>query len=132
MWRTLEMPLINCEINLDLDWSENCVIVTDNADQDTTFSITDAKLYIPVVPLSTQDNAKLLEQLKFGFKRIINGSKYRSKVSTERKHQYLDFLIHPSFQGINKLFALLFEDEEQRKSYKRLSSYSKNKKIIML
>ena len=38
-WRTLEMPLINCEINLDLNWSENCVIVTNNADQDTTFSI---------------------------------------------------------------------------------------------
>ena len=47
--RTVEMPLINYEINLDLNWSENCVIIANNADQDTTFSITDTKLYVPVV-----------------------------------------------------------------------------------
>ena len=67
------MPLINCKITLDLNWSENCVIVATNvANQDATFSIIDAKLYVPVVTLSTQDNAKLLEQLKSGFKRTIN------------------------------------------------------------
>ena len=63
------MPLINCEITLDLNRSENCVIVVTNvAAQATTISITDTKLYVPVVTLSTQDNAKLLEQLKSGFK----------------------------------------------------------------
>ena len=68
-WRTLEMPLINCEISLDLNWSENCVIVATNvAAQATTFSIPDTKFYIPVITLSTQDNAKLLEQLKSNFK----------------------------------------------------------------
>ena len=67
------MPLINCEITLNLNWSENCVIVSTNvAAQVTTFSITDTKLYASVVPLSTQDNANLPEQLKFGFKRAIN------------------------------------------------------------
>ena len=82
-WRTLEMPLINCEINLDLNRSENCVIVAKNvAAQATTFSITDTKLYVPVVTLSTQDNAKLLEQLKSGFKRTINWNKYQPKIST--------------------------------------------------
>ena len=60
-WRSLEMSLINCEITFDLNWSENCVIVATNAaTQATTFSITDTKLYVPVVTLSTQDNAKLL------------------------------------------------------------------------
>ena len=60
-WRILEMSLINCEITFDLNWSENCVIVATNAaTQATTFSITDTKLYVPVVTLSTQDNAKLL------------------------------------------------------------------------
>ena len=60
-WRTLEMSLINCEITFDLNWSENCVVVATNAaTQATTFSITDTKLYVPVVTLSTQDNAKLL------------------------------------------------------------------------
>ena len=118
-WRTLEMPLVNYEITLDLNWFENCVIVaTIIADQDTTFSITDAKLYVPVVTLSTQDNAKLLEQLKSGFKRTINGNKYKKKVSTERQNQYLYFLIDPSFQGVNSLF-LPFEDEAQRSSYRR-------------
>ena len=59
-WRTLEGLLINCEINLILIWSTNCVIVASNlANQNATFSITDTKLYVPVVTLSTQDNAKL-------------------------------------------------------------------------
>ena len=68
-WRILEMSFINSEINLDLNWSKNCVIVATNvAAQAATFSITDTKLYVPVVTLSIQDNAKLLEQLKSGFK----------------------------------------------------------------
>ena len=118
-WRTLEMPLFNCDTNLNLNCSKNCVIVVNNADQDTTFSITDTKFYISVVTLSTQDNAKLLEQLKSGFKRTINWKKYQSKVSTERQNQYLDDLIDPSFQGVNSLFVLSFEDETERSSYKR-------------
>ena len=57
------MHLINCEITVDLNWPENCVIVATNvADEATTFSITDTKLYVPIATLSTQDNAKLLEQ----------------------------------------------------------------------
>ena len=72
-WRTLAMPLINFEINVDLNWFENCVTVaTDVANQGTTFSITGTKLYAPVVTSSTQDNAKLLEQLKRTIKRTIN------------------------------------------------------------
>ena len=72
-WRTVEILLINCEINLILTWSKRCFII-DNpiAGQEPTFRITDAKLYVPVVTLSTQDNAKLLEQLKSGFQRVIN------------------------------------------------------------
>ena len=76
-WRTLEIPLINCEINLILAWSANCVIVSTNvANQNATFAITDTKLYVPVVTLLTQDNVKLLQQLKSGFKRVINWNKY--------------------------------------------------------
>ena len=88
IWRTLEMSLINCEITRDLNWSENCVIAATNiAAQAATFSITDTKLYVPVVTLSTQDNAKLLEQLKSGFKRTINWNKYQ----TERANRYFIF-----------------------------------------
>ena len=72
-WRTLEMPLINCEVNLILTQSKDCVIT--NSTGEGKFAITDTKLYVPVVTLSTQDNAKLLQQLKSGFKRIINWNK---------------------------------------------------------
>ena len=71
--RTLEMPLTNCEVNLISTWSENCVIIYANvANQNPTFEITERKLYVPVVTLSTKDNARLLPQLKSGFKRAIN------------------------------------------------------------
>ena len=111
-WRSLEMSLINCEINLILTWSDKCVLSNDT--KATTFAKTDTKLYVRVVTLSTQDNAKLLEQLKSGFKRTINWNKYQPKVSPERQNQYLDFLNDPSFQGINRFFVLSFENENDR------------------
>ena len=74
------MPLINCEVSLILIWSENFVIIyTDVANQIPTFTMTEAKLYVPLVTLSTQDNANLLPQLKSGFKRTINWNKYLAK-----------------------------------------------------
>ena len=88
-WRTLEMPLINGEINLILTWSEDFVISF--ATEKTKFKITDTKLYVPVVTLSIQDNAKLLQQLKSGFKTTINWNKYQTKVSAEGVNQYLHF-----------------------------------------
>ena len=70
--RALEMPLINCEINFILTWSDRCFVMNNPiANQEPTFEITDTKLYVPVVTLSTQDNAKLIEQLKSDFKRTI-------------------------------------------------------------
>ena len=67
--------------------------------------MTDTKLYVPVVTLLTHNNAKLRQQLKSGFKRTINWNKYQTKVSPERQNQYLDFLIDPSLQGVNRLFV---------------------------
>ena len=109
------MPLINWEINLILTWPEDCVISSVTGKIATKSKITDTKLYVPVVALSTQYNEKLLQQLKSNFKRTINWSKYQPKVSPERRNQYLDFLIDPSFQGVNRLFVLSFENEEDRK-----------------
>ena len=69
--------LINCETELILGWSENCVIIyTDVNNQVPTFTITEKNLYVPVVTLSTQDNAKLFLQLKSGIKRTISWNKY--------------------------------------------------------
>ena len=73
-WRTLEMPLINCEVTLILTWSSTCVIT--NSTDEGSFEITDTILYVPVVTLSAQDNAKLLQQLKSGFKRVVNCNNY--------------------------------------------------------
>ena len=72
-WKTLEMSLINYEIELILTWSRNSAIISTNAaDQIPIFTITETTLHVPVVTLSTQDNAKLLPQLKSGFKRTIS------------------------------------------------------------
>ena len=79
-WRTLEMPLINFEINLILTWSVYCVVFSNAVvNQGATFAITNTKLYVPVVTLLAQNNVKLLGQLKSGFKRAINWNKYQSK-----------------------------------------------------
>ena len=76
-WRTLEIPLIDCEVELFLTWSINCVIIyTDVAEQVPTSTITETNLYVLVVTLSTQDNVKLLPQLKSDFKRTISWNKY--------------------------------------------------------
>ena len=92
------MPFINCEINLILTWSTNCVIVSTNvANQNATFEITDTKLYVPVVTLSTQGNSKLLQQLKSGFKRIISWNKYLSKPELLAQYQNLNHSVKPSF-----------------------------------
>ena len=119
-WRTLEMPLSNCEINLILTWSANCLMIYINAaNQSPTFEITDTKLYVPVVTLLTQDNAKLLPQLKSGFKRTINWNKYLAKPELLAKSPNLNHLVETSSQGVNRLFILAFEDDAQRTSDKQ-------------
>ena len=82
-----------------------------------TFAITDTKLYVPVVNLSTQDNAKLLKQLKSSFKSAINWNKHQSKLTIQAPNPYLDYLIDPSFLGVNRLFALSFENNTDRTVY---------------
>ena len=116
-WRTLEMPLINCEVNLILTWSPTCVIASAIvANQAVKFTITDTKLYVPVVTLSTQENTKFLQQLKSGFKRVINWNKYLSKPELLAQNPNLNHLVEPSFQGINRLFVLAFENDNDRTS----------------
>ena len=97
--------------------------------QEAIFSITDTKLYVPVVTLSAQDKTKLLQQLKPGFKRTINQNKCQSKKPTERQNQYLNYLIDPSFQGQNRFFVLSFEVEVQWTSYKRYYLLTLEKKL---
>ena len=113
------MPLINCEVELILIWSENCVIISTNvANQNPSFTITETTLYVPVATLSTQDNAKLLPQLKSGFKRTMSWNKYLAKPELLAQNTNLNHLFEPNFQGVNSLFVLAFAEDEQRISKK--------------
>ena len=132
-WRTLNMPLINCEINLILTWSENCVLTSKatrdavlapgvtrvNNPTNATFKITDTKLYVPVVTLLTKDDNNFLKQLKSGFKRTIKWNKYRLEMTNQTKTNHLNHLIDPAFTKVNILFALSFENEEDRTSFSK-------------
>ena len=122
--RTLNIPLINCEIELILTWSKNCVLISKvtrdgnyTADPilpkiDTptaaTFQITYTKLYVPIVTLSTENDKKLLEQLKSGFKRTVKWNKYRSQMTVQNNNNTLNYLTDPTFTKINRLFVLSF------------------------
>ena len=101
------MPLINCEVSLILTWSENCVITSiekrarTNTRRDTSpinamFKITDTKLYVPVVTLSTENDKILLEQLRAVFKRTIKWNKYRSEITNQTQNNNFNKLFNRS------------------------------------
>ena len=96
-------------------WSRDCVII--NSTGKGKFAITETKLYVPVVFSSTQDNAKLLQQLKSGFKRTINWNKYESNIKIFAQNRYLNHLINSNFQGVNRPFVLSFQNEDDRTSH---------------
>ena len=85
----------------------------------------DTKLYVPVVTLSTQGNAKLLKQLESGCERTINWNNYQSKKIMRKT----DILVVPTFQAVNRLFDLSPENENDLESYKRLPSNGRNKRL---
>ena len=129
------MPLINCKTNLILTWTENYVLTskaTGDANPDVnnataavnnpsnvTFKITDTKLYVPVITLSTKDDNNFLEQLKSGFRRTIKWNKYRSEITNQTKTNHLNHLIDPTFTKVNRLFVLSFENEGDRTSFSK-------------
>ena len=113
-WRNLEIPLINCKIALILTWASTCVITNSNGA--VTLEITNTKLHVSVMTLSQQDNAKLLQQLKSGFKRVVNWNKYLSERELLAQNRNLNHLVKPNFQGVNRLPDLAFENDTQRTS----------------
>ena len=114
-FRSLEMPLVNCKIGLELTWHKDCIISSVNAaaGQVVSFMITNTKLYVPAVTLSTKDNNNLTKQVNDGFKRTIYWNQYVSKPFTEQaanKAGITRFALDAAFQGVNRLFVLAFED----------------------
>ena len=106
------MPLdINCKVKLSLTWNENCIL--SNLAVDSTFTITDAKLYVPVVTLSLEDNSKLTKQLSEGFKRSVYWNKYKViQNKTYNQNNYIRELLDPSYQGVKRLFVLAYDNTD--------------------
>ena len=116
----MNIPFINCEIELILTWSKNCALAdmtvraAGNNNDPTAiialtgleFQVTASKLYVPAVTLSTENDKKLLEQLKLGFKRTIKWNRYRSQITIQSQNNYL---IDPTFTKVNRLFVLSFK-----------------------
>ena len=110
IWRSLEMPLINCKVELSLTWDPNCVL--SNLVGNSTFTITDAKLYVPVVTLSTEGNAKLSKLLTEGFKRPVYWNKYKIIPNkTYNENDNIRELLDSSYQGVKRLFILAYRDQ---------------------
>ena len=127
-WRALNIPLISCEVSLELKWDKNCVITSleqrdigggnrDNAPTGATLAINYCKLYVPAVTLSKDDEIKLLTNLKSGFKREIIWNKYRSQMTTEAVNNNLNILIDPTFTNVNRLFVLAYQNADDRQSF---------------
>ena len=97
------MPLINCEVELSLEWYTKCVTIIGGTN--ATFVTRDAQLYVPVVSLKTEDNAKLSKLLNEGFKRSVYWNKYKI-IFKNYNNEYIRERLDASFQGVNKLFVL--------------------------
>ena len=127
-WRALNIPLISCEVSLELKWNKTCVITSQqigvNLDGGNTvaptnamLAINDCKLYIPVVTLSKDIEITLLTNLKSGFTREIIWNKYRSQMTTEAINNNLNILIDPTFTNVNRLFVLAYQNADDRQSF---------------
>ena len=110
-FRSLEMPLINCKIKLNLTWKKECVLSTD--DGNAVFTINDTKMYVPVVTLSKEDNKDFIEQQNKGFQGSIYWNEYKTKEINENADANVFKCINldPSFHGVNRLFIMAYNRE---------------------
>ena len=131
-WRALNIPLISCEVFLELKWNKNCVITSleqrqidagppevNGTTTGATLAINYCKLYVPIVTFSKNDEIKLLTNLKSGFTRKIIWNKYRSQMTTEATNNNLNILIDPTFTNVNRLFVLTYQTADDRQSFSR-------------
>ena len=128
-WRSLEIPLINCKIELSLTWNQNYILST--VANNSTFAITDTKLYVPVVALKTEDNTKLSRLLSEGFKRSVYWNKY--KVTPNKNYnanEYIRERLNASIQGLKKRFVLVYGRENNDATENSYRKYFLPRKII--
>ena len=138
-WSSLNILLINCEIELILTWFKNCVLISKatrhanynanprvskiNNPENAIFQITNTKLCVPFVNLSKENDIKPLEQLKSGFKRTIKWNKYRSQMTIQPQNNNLNYLIDPTLTNVNRLFVLSFPRNNNTDSRYSCSNY---------
>ena len=143
IWRALNMPLISCEVSLELKWNKNCLMTSQQtginldrantaAPTGATLAINDSKLYIPVVTLSKDDEIKLLTHLKSGFTREIEWNKYRSQMTTEAINNNLSILIDSTFTNVNRLFDLAYQTADNDNHFLNFIYQKLWLKILML
>ena len=134
--------LINCQINLILTWSKNCVltsktkrdadpgadpaVIAVNNPTNSKFKITDTKLYVSVVTLSNEYDNELLDQLKTGFEKAIRWNKCRTEMTNQSKTNNPHYLIDTTVNKVNRLFTLSFKNEEDKTSFSKY--YTQNLK----
>ena len=126
---------INCKIELSLKWIENCILTVNpdanNNINKATFTITDAKLYVPIVTLKTEDNAKLSQLLIKGFKRPIYCNEYKVipdkivEIAAANEGKYIWELLDSSWQGVKTLFVLAYNNKENDDNQVSIDSYKK-------
>ena len=128
-WRSLDLPLFNCEIKLDLSWSKKRlseisrtaalagdpdanlpVLIVEEAEK-VIFRVFSNNLYVSVVTSSISDNIKILENIKQGFKRTVSWNKYKSERTTQPKNNNLDYIIDSKYRNINRFFVLSFKND---------------------
>ena len=137
-FRSLEMPLMNCKIKLNLTWKKECVL--SNQAGDAVFIINDTKLYVPVVTLSKEDNKDFTDQQNKGFQRFIYWNEYKTKEQNEdadnNVFKYIN--LNPSFQGVNRLFVMAYSredanqpDRNSRRKYYLPTTYLKKYNVII-
>ena len=120
------MPLINCKIHLELNWSKDCLMSTIVGA--SKFKIINSKLYVPIVTLSSKDNAKLVKLLEDGFKRPVYENEYQTKIETRNlgNSSLTRFPLDASFQGVRKLFVLVFNNNNDDPNKVERNHHKKN------
>ena len=137
LFRSLEMPLINCKIKLNITWKKECVLSIDNdvgvADNNPVFIINDTKLYVPVVTLSKEDNKDFIEQQNKDFQRSIYWNEYKTKEQEEAANanavKYIS--LDPSFQGVNRLFVMAYDNDDNNNNNNNNNNNRATRNVII-
>ena len=129
------MPLINCKVELSLNWTGNCILTlnrnANNNINEATFTITDAKLYVPIVTLSIEDNAKLSKLLSKGFRRSIHWNKYQVipnkivNITINGGEYHLRELLDSNYHGVKRVFVLAYTNTAGENGQVPINSFKK-------